>query len=1080
MEIAGLVVGVAGLAGLFSTCLDALDKTQEYRNSATDMHHLETQFQAEKLRFQQWGRDIGLERGETLKESHHKALEEENTRKTIQEILQIIYALCQPGDGGSHRLNLSPGHQVSSSSRKQRVAWALWGKGKREGEVKLFKDLVQNLYNLVPPGSPDRDTTAEQASKAILVELKQHLQSWLMGSYCTNNIYHEAIKKRLDGTCNWITDRPKFQSWMSKKDKFSLLWINGPAGFGKTVLCARAVQYLTETLTTPVAHFFFSSDFESQADPFVVIRSWIYQLILQDADIFDLVYDAWLELVDRQAANHVIEKLFEDIVSSAPNCVLVLDGIDECKSLHELEHTPFEVMKRVATNYGVQILIVSRNEPDIRHALEDDGGVQRFNEYKITTHDVRQDTESYSRSIVRKRLSNKAEDIKNDVSQRMAARCDGQFLWLKMQGDSLRRGMSKKQLEQAINNTPSGLTQIYERNWESISSYEPPDMKRAYNLLRWAAFSLRPLTVGEITEAVLIEDDSSEFPIEELPDKFDEDYINSEILDLCGSLIEVRPSQLHILKKYVTVHVTHFSVRQYLLQKVSGTAQVLGANGRLQASNEVLENTLLAKRCLQYIQFSGVWLGLEKDSTGTLGKQFREYASDSWFRHVNSGSQEILAHTVNGFLEFKSASSRRWRLWLDREMVKQDVFDKWAQKFRTRRRSKTNRLCYATWLGLQFSAIHMVESEDHDIDGCDQLHRSPLAISCRFGLTGIARILLDAGASMTTTDLMKQTPLYSAVQYGHRDIVHMLLEKGADCNVQNEDGWTPLIVAFERGDIELARMMLENGADLNAAGGDGWTPILLAANSGQIDNVRFLLGKGADLDLVNKDGWTPAFAAASAGHLDILKLLAENGADINNATATVWPSLNAADHSRHGNILLSLCDWGADMPRSHVRGWAPLHIAARNGHTDMVQFLIDNGADVSLRDSDGQTPLLMAASRGHLGAAQVLVSSGANVDVKDNAGCTPLFGAAFEGYLDLVKFFVEQGASPHAKIVPGWTQLHGAASSGRFNVLKYYFEKWNELCGEDDGLSMPLQYASRLGSINQLMKPIAHLSYGVS
>jgi hypothetical protein len=91
MEVAGLVVGVAGLAELFSTCLDALEKTQQYRNSATDMHHLETQFQAEKLRFQQWGHDIGLKRGETLKEGHHKALEEEDTRKTIQEILQTIY-----------------------------------------------------------------------------------------------------------------------------------------------------------------------------------------------------------------------------------------------------------------------------------------------------------------------------------------------------------------------------------------------------------------------------------------------------------------------------------------------------------------------------------------------------------------------------------------------------------------------------------------------------------------------------------------------------------------------------------------------------------------------------------------------------------------------------------------------------------------------------------------------------------------------------------------------------------------------------------------------------------------------------
>ncbi|CAH0028115.1 unnamed protein product [Clonostachys rhizophaga] len=1103
MEVAGLVVGVAGLAGLFSTCLDALDKTQQYRNSATDMHHLETQFQAETLRFQQWGRDIGLKRGETLKEGHHKALEEEDTRKTIQEILQIIYTLCQPGGEGSTRLNRSLGQHVSSSSRKQRVAWALWGKGKREEEVKLFKDLVQNLYNLVPPGLPVRDATAEQASKATLadhlnkahlldevrqfiarrdserkVELRQHLQSWLLGSYSTNNIYHEAIQKRLHGTCNWLTGRPEFQSWISENTESSLLWINGPAGFGKTVLCARVVQYLTETLSTPVAHFFFSSDFESQAEPFVVIRSWIYQLILQDEGIFDLVYDAWLELVDKRAANHVIEKLFEDIVSSAPNCVLVLDGIDECKSLDELEHTPFEVMKKATSKYGVRILIVSRNEPDIRHALEEDDGVQCFNEYKITTQDVRQDTESYSRSIVDKKLSNKAEDIKNDVTQRMAARCDGQFLWLKMQGDSLRRGMNRVQLQRAINNTPSGLTHIYERNWQSISSYEPPEMNRAYSLLRWTAFSVRPLTVGEITEAVLIEDDSIEVPIEELPDAFDDDYINSEILDLCGSLIEVRQPQQDAPNQNMTVHVTHFSVRQYLLQKAWGTAQVLGANGRLQASNEVLENTLLAKRCLQYIQFSGMWSEVKRgiefsrmgsyvkhSSTKLPGQQFREYASDAWFTHVKSGSQEIIAHTVNAFLGPDSDSLRGWIAWIDQEMIDQEAYDKGSGTLHRKLVHNVNSLCYATWMGLQFSVIHLLESKDYDIDGHDWIGRSPLAISCRLGHTGIARILLDAGASVTTKDIEHQTPLHTALRHGHKDIARMLVKHGADCNAQNPDGWTPLGAASKSGDIVLARTMIEIGADLNALSGDGWTPILLATDSGHIEIVRLLLGKGADLNLTNQHRWAPALAATLNGYLDILKLLVKNGANINNPSSSGRSLVNAATENGYGSVLRFLLDQEDDIPRSNLKGWAPLHIAARDGRTDIIQFLLDKGADISVRNHDGHTPLSMAARRGRLSAARVLVSSGASVDVKDNAGCTPLFRAVFGGYFDIANHLVEQGACPHIKVGPGWTQLHVAAQCGRLDVVKYIFENWNELYVQDDRLLMPLHYASLLGYV---------------
>ncbi|KAK7419105.1 hypothetical protein QQZ08_011008 [Neonectria magnoliae] len=64
-------------------------------------------------------------------------------------------------------------------------------------------------------------------------------------------------------------------------------WINGPAGFGKTILYAHVIEHLSSTLKTPIAHFFFSSDLESREDPIVAIRSWISQDVSQHEGAFE-------------------------------------------------------------------------------------------------------------------------------------------------------------------------------------------------------------------------------------------------------------------------------------------------------------------------------------------------------------------------------------------------------------------------------------------------------------------------------------------------------------------------------------------------------------------------------------------------------------------------------------------------------------------------------------------------------------------------------------------------------------------------------------------------------------------------
>src|SRR5437762_8290269 len=60
MEPGGLAVSIVGLAGLFSLCLDVIEKVEKYKDFGTDSRTLIAQFEADKLRFKRWGEKVGF------------------------------------------------------------------------------------------------------------------------------------------------------------------------------------------------------------------------------------------------------------------------------------------------------------------------------------------------------------------------------------------------------------------------------------------------------------------------------------------------------------------------------------------------------------------------------------------------------------------------------------------------------------------------------------------------------------------------------------------------------------------------------------------------------------------------------------------------------------------------------------------------------------------------------------------------------------------------------------------------------------------------------------------------------------
>jgi hypothetical protein len=101
-------------------------------------------------------------------------------------------------------------------------------------------------------------------------------------------------------TCQWLLTNSIFMAWASFETSHNVLWINGKAGTGKSVLSAfiidalrsRSSPYMTgegghpsrssEMISRPIVLFFFCGIDRASEDPWSFIGSFIHQLISDD------------------------------------------------------------------------------------------------------------------------------------------------------------------------------------------------------------------------------------------------------------------------------------------------------------------------------------------------------------------------------------------------------------------------------------------------------------------------------------------------------------------------------------------------------------------------------------------------------------------------------------------------------------------------------------------------------------------------------------------------------------------------------------------------------------------------------
>ena len=98
MEPIGFTIGVVGLTGLFSVCLDVIDKVDSYKDYGVESRSIIAQFKADKHLFTKWAQDVGIDKNK-LKKNYHTNLDNQETNLIVQEILSSIQEIFSKTEG---------------------------------------------------------------------------------------------------------------------------------------------------------------------------------------------------------------------------------------------------------------------------------------------------------------------------------------------------------------------------------------------------------------------------------------------------------------------------------------------------------------------------------------------------------------------------------------------------------------------------------------------------------------------------------------------------------------------------------------------------------------------------------------------------------------------------------------------------------------------------------------------------------------------------------------------------------------------------------------------------------------------
>lgn len=723
-------------------------------------------------------------------------------------------------------------------------------------------------------------------------EQRDKVLSWLRSADPT--VKHLASRKSYQaGTNQWVLENAAFVQWRDNPGQ--TLWLYGIPGAGKTILCSTIIDHIEQLCKTKprarLAYYYFDfSDHETQ-NLNTFLRCLLWQLSQHDDTLpppVQTLFDSH-DNGRKYASDEVLADALFELLSGESDrpAYIIIDALDECPiksrdDFCELILTRIEQTGQASRAYN--FLFTSRNEFDIEKRMsESSAGIHQV---PIPVDCVGADVRLHVRHFISVNwtMKNFPETLKKEIEDTISSKAHGMFRWDVCQLDLIKDCKQVGKVRKQLKDLPETLDDTYDR---ILASIPEGTWQIARTALMMLTHSLRPLTLEELAEAMVVDYEGQSFD----PEEHRLTHCR-EALEICSSLVSASKSMhYHHQTAWLTaknlverrwssgaqelelVQFAHFSVQEYMTRGRAG----LNASPRVSrfCFSPATGHAAIAELSLVYLlDFSGGVRFSHFELEDFTSFPFLAYAAQFWPEHwqlqrpSRSQDQERVNSLIRKLLETDPDDCAAYINYVN--ICRPDAL---AEKDNV------------------YSSYSMFAQQAKSLDAVPQ----PLYYSAQLGHLELCRWLLDErGCDVDAVHGKFGQAIQIAARFGHRNVVELLLERGANLGRHCGKFGYPLQAAAYGGHAETVKLMLDSGADINAIGGEHCTALIAACDQQHPAVVKVLLDRGADIDILCVHRGKALNVAAGTGNKPIVRMLLAKGADINDVCGGYGTPLYAA------------------------------------------------------------------------------------------------------------------------------------------------------------------------------------------
>lgn len=363
------------------------------------------------------------------------------------------------------------------------------------------------------------------------------------------------------------------------------------------------------------------------------------------------------------------------------------------------------------------------------------------------------------------------------------------FRWVQCQVDHIKALRTAKDIKKALLELPPDLDSTYDDILLRVNETDKLYLKRA---LQFVAFSARPMTLAEVAEAIIIENDISEV---------DEDsrlQQPQDLLEIGKSLFVASYTELYDQR---TLELSHYSVKEYLV-----SARIRSGPASEFALDKTLADIQIAQCCLTY-------LGMD-----IFEREWQAFDEKTWNHDKSpddSLANDFLVRRHHELLEaypFLAYAAKRCFTHCKDEAVQEAVAQTLLKAFSTERNGR--------FINMTYTCVYN-PNESCMTSYTRAFRYSLISVAARYGLAVIVQTLLDNGVAADYLPPKPswieawpegQTALHRAADFGYEKICKILIDAGADIHGTNERD-CPLASAGRSGSPAVVRLVIESGID---------------------------------------------------------------------------------------------------------------------------------------------------------------------------------------------------------------------------------------------------------------------------